>query len=1138
MGKLKRHSFYFLAKNLIFVLFTSAIFFSGFFVCVYADEEIEEDLGYTSISDSIMEDTTWTKEGSPYVILEPIMIASDATLTIEPGVVVKFDTYSNVYLFILGKVIALGSNEEPIVFTSIYDDTGGSTDDDYKFCDYEEFDEYGEPMGDEVCEMIDGGDPSVGDWYSLYFRDSTGSDFENVFIQYAEDAVYMENSTVDFSNLDISESNYGLIADNSHVNIIGGSASRLEAGGFQVYSGSNLILNDFTFDGSEINVYSNSSMEIINSKIEDLSNSIGAFMNSTLTINNSSISSLESGIDVYMDSFLNLSDVEITCVDYCITLYNNVTADIDKTKISGANNAGVMAFGNTLTNTISVTNSEITGNDIGFIVWDTNMSVHQNSIHDNFSAGAITYPTDPLPINLDFTNNWWGDLAGPNHPTTNPNGHGDEISDNILYDPWLLYDPLIQEGISSVMFIPGFQASRIYKQSIGSLGTRYEDKLWEPNNNSDIEDIYMDQFGLSINKDVYIRDIINEATVFGLKTLNFYKSFSSQMDKMVDDGEILEWKPIAYDWRLSPQDIVEYGVEDQSGDIYYNRELSEDETPYIISQLEELSNNSKTGKVTIVTHSNGGLVAKALVYKLIKMKESGASDLIDKIDNLIIVAAPQLGTPKATAGILHGYDQGMMLNMLLGRKDARYFGQTLPGAYGLLPSQSYTDNINNDLIFFDKSLDNVNNWRSKYGDSIDSYEEFESFLLDKESLRTQPHHDDLVNPTILNKFILDKINSLHENIDNIEIPDSISIHQIAGWGLPTIFDFIYKSKNECSSFLDLLCLKKKVVLSSDVGFTSAGDGTVVGASALFGKGKYYYLNLKTYNKNNKFDLNKDHVDMFEVSYLFDIIHNILKKDSNLPEYFTLSAPEVGSYTVLKMRSPVSIDIYDDEGLHTGLLPDGEEVETEIPNSLYLEFADEKYIVVPTEGNYKLKLKGLSDGIFTLEEEIIGEEGVSQTVVFRDIPTTSNLLGEVDVVSGLLASSISLDEDGDSVFEKVIKPTDENIIEEDQKGRSLSSGSYIYNPLIQKSVDEDESIQVNDLVLNDIFDIKEFVLPNLNKENIIEEEVTVVQEEKDGSLLASVGLIDESNNPSLRVQIITVGCFILLLLGLKFIFKVL
>ena len=38
---------------------------------------------------------------------------------------------------------------------------------------------------------------------------------------------------------------------------------------------------------------------------------------------------------------------------------------------------------------------------------------------------------------LDARNNWWGDPSGPFHPTLNPAGQGNRVSDNVLFDPWL-----------------------------------------------------------------------------------------------------------------------------------------------------------------------------------------------------------------------------------------------------------------------------------------------------------------------------------------------------------------------------------------------------------------------------------------------------------------------------------------------------------------------------------------------------------------------------------------------------------------------------------------------------------------------------------------------------------------------------
>ncbi len=38
---------------------------------------------------------------------------------------------------------------------------------------------------------------------------------------------------------------------------------------------------------------------------------------------------------------------------------------------------------------------------------------------------------------LDARHNWWGDPSGPFHPTLNPSGQGNRVSDNVLFDPWL-----------------------------------------------------------------------------------------------------------------------------------------------------------------------------------------------------------------------------------------------------------------------------------------------------------------------------------------------------------------------------------------------------------------------------------------------------------------------------------------------------------------------------------------------------------------------------------------------------------------------------------------------------------------------------------------------------------------------------
>ncbi len=79
----------------------------------------------------ITSDTTWTLANSPYVVhcCNSITVIPGVTLTIEPGVVVKFDV--NTGMFINGTLKAQGTETNPIYFTSLFDDTvGGDTNND------------------------------------------------------------------------------------------------------------------------------------------------------------------------------------------------------------------------------------------------------------------------------------------------------------------------------------------------------------------------------------------------------------------------------------------------------------------------------------------------------------------------------------------------------------------------------------------------------------------------------------------------------------------------------------------------------------------------------------------------------------------------------------------------------------------------------------------------------------------------------------------------------------------------------------------------------------------------------------------------------------------------------------------------
>lgn len=75
-------------------------------------------IGYTqtNVSGGIYSNTTWTVGGSPYMVTDTLTLFPGITLTIEPGVVIKFN--DNIPFDVRGTLIAVGTQIDSITFTS------------------------------------------------------------------------------------------------------------------------------------------------------------------------------------------------------------------------------------------------------------------------------------------------------------------------------------------------------------------------------------------------------------------------------------------------------------------------------------------------------------------------------------------------------------------------------------------------------------------------------------------------------------------------------------------------------------------------------------------------------------------------------------------------------------------------------------------------------------------------------------------------------------------------------------------------------------------------------------------------------------------------------------------------------------
>lgn len=527
-------------------------------------------------------------------------------------------------------------------------------------------------------------------------------------------------------------------------------------------------------------------------------------------------------------------------------------------------------------------------------------------------------------------------------------------------------------GASNILFIPGIQASRLYKD--GVFGT--EDQIWEPNINQDVSQLAMTEAGQSIN-DIYTKDVIDE--VFGVS--NIYKSILDQFEYMKDEEIIADYLPFAYDWRYNVQDIA------------YGGTKYENDFVILVDELESLAASSYSGKVTIVAHSNGGLLAKALVTELVGR---GLDNLVDKV---IFIATPHLGTPKAIATILHGYDQQRLGGAIIDDKTVRSVVKNMPGVYSLLPSAKYLEIFGSPLITFGEG-EVTELYREEYGDSIDTLAEYVDFLNGIEGRVAES--DNISEPTTANSSLFDWALSGHENkLDNWSAPEGIEVHNIVGVGIKTVKSLEYRELQEyvtCSSniFGQINCDEPVNFIRPYAHFTVYGDETVTSLSAESIIGQTYYFDFASRDENTITAVDREHGDITEVDEIRFLIGNIINSTTTPVDYVKSELPEYNrEYRVVSVDSPVRIVVEDDDGNKTGVIvksDDTKEVLKEISGSEYLEFAGTKYLIVPKDIDTVTTLYGEAYGGFTLTRATLGIDDVQVVdTVMINATTTPNMI---------------------------------------------------------------------------------------------------------------------------------------------------
>jgi hypothetical protein len=323
----------------------------------------------TYVEGSITQDTIWTLIDSPFVVSNNILVNQNVTLTIEPGVEIRFG--GRFSFTVEGRIVANGTKDKTIRFTS-------NT--------YE---------------------PKPGDWNTLNFVGPQVSYLIGCVIEYGTNGVSIKNGHAEIRNSDVRRSKEnGITTANGELNVQNCNISYSLQNGISATT-SDLTAQDNTILQNTANgIYITGNGHTIIQRNRIIANKEGIVLsgNQTSGVNvsqNVIAANQENGVLINADAHTN------------IVITNN--------SLSSNKNGFYIS---TRTSTY-ITYNTISYNENGFVYGEGTHTVYYNDIYGN-NIGMDAPPN----CTVDAEYNFWGDPSGPYHASLNPAGRGNAISTN------------------------------------------------------------------------------------------------------------------------------------------------------------------------------------------------------------------------------------------------------------------------------------------------------------------------------------------------------------------------------------------------------------------------------------------------------------------------------------------------------------------------------------------------------------------------------------------------------------------------------------------------------------------------------------------------------------------------------------
>lgn len=318
---------------------------------------------------------------------------------------------------------------------------------------------------------------------------------------------------------------------------------------------------------------------------------------------------------------------------------------------------------------------------------------------------------------------------------------------------------------AKVIFIPGLEASRLYVCDGAD-----EKNVWPAFKSSTFSNLALlpvttpvgpgQTVTVTSQREVHTRDLVLEGYSNGSGP-NIYKSFVAYMDGQFPGGG---WDYFPYDWRFGYDQILDQGVTIRDGP----QPCSGFRVRNLVNEIESFQ-----GKISIVAHSNGGLLAKRLIQRLV------ARGTAAKVEKLILVASPQFGTPEAQEILFHGTNfptDRLAGAFALDPSVVKTVALNMPGAYNMLPSREFFNHppctaIGCKTVASFTSLLATDMSLSALASDVNSYDELRSLARGDSPYRCPSNIIDCTDaPQRVNSTLLDSADGTHQFLDSFAPP--------------------------------------------------------------------------------------------------------------------------------------------------------------------------------------------------------------------------------------------------------------------------------------------------------------------------------------------------------------------------------